>query len=1251
MNIFGEAPSVSDQNLTTESEVVFAAETVGKASFINGGTPIIPENGKTTLYSKLNKKLYYLDDVGVETLLGGTSTAGGDGFWTFSTSLSGDPQALNVAFNNAIPASVTGIQIAKVDFNSVNQSVLLSTVRAGDQLHFNTGTGVLGAKLYTITSQGTDNGSWYSFVVSFEAQDSPTNYTAGEGLSVSIILQNPFNQQLNTTSTVEFAEVSTPLVTSAAAIELTAPSVTKNSIELVDADELKTANDRIDSNDTDITNLQAQVDNIDDTNYMRKIADSDLEMNGFVIKASSIEASTVNSVSLVEDEFLGPTLNNGGAMIGGTVFSTEYDNTVRISGINANGAVRYDSNVTGSLTQDWTVEFNMLMQYKGAGFNGICLCLHATPPLSGYSLNGGVIGDYSLVFETIEEKFKLYYGNTIINGAGDPFPPIVSFQPYNIKISLSNGGTLFKVLYDDVLISSTTVTARQPLRYYALAGITNSSNIIYFQDLKIDSIQQSLLRVDNLVTEGLTPAVTDVSDLGSATLKYKDAYFSGGVELPAGDVQTQLNDKLDKVSTTNLDMNFNDITNVANLGLAGGDVQTQLNDKMDKVATTNLDMNFNDITNVANLGLAGGDVQTQLNDKMDKVATTGLDMNFNDITNANVVYATNTIVSGVSFNDLNADVVGLKTIVRNEDDAGIPTNSTFVGKGAGGTIATGGNNDAFGESALNKCTTGNTNTAIGNRSLTKLTIGQENTGVGWCSLCEVTEGKFNTGVGRLAGSDIITGENNTCVGMVAQTGSIDAQNRIVIGANAVGDTDNECVIGSGSLTAIRPMGPACSLGRVDKPFLDLHTSGAVTCDTLTAITSITTSVINGVGPPEPVCLENDDFTGAVVSAGSGVTRNAAFWAPGQGYVRLIPEFQSNIAGQMVYDGTQLTDNWEIEIDWKMVDTAGNEGTHILIFKQNADPVGIPYMTPTNSGGYCFQAGVDNFWNPNRFDVFYNGVALEAVSALSPDMTPGQLWTIRLTCTNGTDFVWSVLDSVTKALLGQYAFTDINRGPHTYCGVSANTQGTTSTSEFQLHRFTSRDTLALGAPGDPQISMNADVTLSGLVNGITPVGGVFAQIEEVLFTSTVAPETKQMIGNGVGTLSVPANGFKVGDSFHLKCGGRKVNGNADTIQIMLKSNGFTIVDSGVIEMVGVTNAPWELEVDFTIRAIGGNGVGNINTNGQFTYTDVDVYEGFGFNSTNNTTFDTTVDNTLTLEITLSDAGNFVSMSSFVLQKVF
>lgn len=124
----------------------------------------------------------------------------------------------------------------------------------------------------------------------------------------------------------------------------------------------------------------------------------------------------------------------------------------------------------------------------------------------------------------------------------------------------------------------------------------------------------------------------------------------------------------------------------------------------------------------------------------------------------------------------------------------------------------------------------------------------------------------------------------------------------------------------------------------------------------------------------------------------------------------------------------------------------------------------------------------------------------------------------------------------------------------------------------------------------------------------------------------------LLGTGVGTLSVPPNGFQVGDSFHLKVSGVMSSKNNDDLTITLRSNGIILASTGLINLPQTTNKVWELEVDFTIRAVGAAGVANINTNGQFIYNKdaALAVEGVGFNSINNTTFDTTILNTLEVD---------------------
>jgi hypothetical protein len=96
------------------------------------------------------------------------------------------------------------------------------------------------------------------------------------------------------------------------------------------------------------------------------------------------------------------------------------------------------------------------------------------------------------------------------------------------------------------------------------------------------------------------------------------------------------------------------------------------------------------------------------------------------------------------------------------------------------------------------------------------------------------------------------------------------------------------------------------------------------------------------------------------------------------------------------------------------------------------------------------------------------------------------------------------------------------------------------------------------------------------------------------TSSSTPVTnttteKSLLDGGVGTLTVPANGFKVGDSFHAVLTGHISSVNNHTLHIRIKSDGIALADTGVMTMAASTTKHWKLEVEFVIRAIGVSGV--------------------------------------------------------------
>ena len=147
----------------------------------------------------------------------------------------------------------------------------------------------------------------------------------------------------------------------------------------------------------------------------------------------------------------------------------------------------------------------------------------------------------------------------------------------------------------------------------------------------------------------------------------------------------------------------------------------------------------------------------------------------------------------------------------------------------------------------------------------------------------------------------------------------------------------------------------------------------------------------------------------------------------------------------------------------------------------------------------------------------------------------------------------------------------------------------------------------------------------------------------------------LVGAGVGTLSVPANAFTVGDSFAVKMCGNLSCANNETIRIRVKSNGITIADAGAFLMKISTNKYFELIVDFTITKLGGAGVAELFVNGQYSYNQNanTQLDGINFALISNTTFNTTITNTLTITAQwgLANAANSIQSQNFVLQKVY
>ena len=166
-------------------------------------------------------------------------------------------------------------------------------------------------------------------------------------------------------------------------------------------------------------------------------------------------------------------------------------------------------------------------------------------------------------------------------------------------------------------------------------------------------------------------------------------------------------------------------------------------------------------------------------------------------------------------------------------------------------------------------------------------------------------------------------------------------------------------------------------------------------------------------------------------------------------------------------------------------------------------------------------------------------------------------------------------------------------------------------------------------------------------------GLFSQTQDsVPVTGTT--EELSLINGGVGTLTVPANGFSVGDSFQALLVGTISCVGSATLDLKIKTeSGVLLADTQVVNMDTSTNKSWRLDISFTIREIGVAGVASVTSGGLFSYTKNAGlnFEGSNFSIVNNTTFDTTVENKLvvTAQWNTNNAGNSIYSKTFVFKQ--
>jgi hypothetical protein len=290
---------------------------------------------------------------------------------------------------------------------------------------------------------------------------------------------------------------------------------------------------------------------------------------------------------------------------------------------------------------------------------------------------------------------------------------------------------------------------------------------------------------------------------------------------------------------------------------------------------------------------------------------------------------------------------------------------------------------------------------------------------------------------------------------------------------------------------------------------------------------------------------------------------------------------------------------------------------------------------TISGGYC------NIANADCSTI--GGGKVNTVTGLNSAILGGRNNTASNTdSTVGGGFM-NVASGYGSAVLGGYCNTMSNFNSGAFgCNITSVCDNTFHANYLNLYNTPESAT-------SNTASLVRD-TVTGQVK-VRYQGGIFAQTTSSTPITGTITETS-VISTGVGTLTVPANGFAVGDSFGVSVGGVISSANGETVRIRIKSGSVLLADTGTVSLPALSGRFWSLQVQFTIRAIGAAGVASIAANGMFSFSSsgFDIL-GADLGGVENTLFDTTASNTLTVTAQWgsTNATNNIYSNIFVVNK--
>lgn len=248
----------SKLNISDTTNLASELSTKNELNFTHNDSSTNPPSNSVKLYSKSDGFLYSKDELGVETQLGSTSAVGST--WRFKTYTDfTSPTVSNgdVAFNNTNPLQVEQILLSIYSSEGTSILPILELVNSGDTILIknNTETNI---KLFHITGK-TETPTYFILDIdkTQTSQTDTNNFVLDEVLGGTLhVSGNPFNQVLNTDSSVSFSDIKTKA------------GSTNNHIEF-----LKSTNDAI-SSSFNLYNSQNDLNLVNNNNFKQDVGNN-----------------------------------------------------------------------------------------------------------------------------------------------------------------------------------------------------------------------------------------------------------------------------------------------------------------------------------------------------------------------------------------------------------------------------------------------------------------------------------------------------------------------------------------------------------------------------------------------------------------------------------------------------------------------------------------------------------------------------------------------------------------------------------------------------------------------------------------------------------------------------------------------------------------------------------------------------------------------------------------------------------------